>query len=146
MKSRSAAVFAALSAVLALSACARKPAFEVAHTYVVRGRITQLPLPGKPYTSFMLSHEAIPDFFDADGVRVGMQAMVMSFACSDRGLLKPLAVGDKVRMRVVVSKDLVDWDIMGIEKLDSATALALADDESATPPPAPSPAHGAGAK
>ena len=120
-------VFLALALqTLALAACARQPAFGVAHAYVVRGQVVQLPMPGKPGSDFYVSHETIPDFYDAEGQKVGMAAMIMPFPCSDRGKLADLKVGDKIQMTVLVSRDLLQWDISALIKLPAETPLQLA--------------------
>ena len=118
-------VSSALVAV-ALVACARKPAFPVAHTYVVRGQVTQVPAKGKPFSEFRVSHEAIPDFYNAEGEKEGMQAMNMPFPCLDGGLLSHIQVGDKIQMTVLVSKDLTQWDIAEMQKLPPHEPLQLA--------------------
>ena len=112
--------------VLALAACSRNPSFPVAHTYVVRGQVVQLPESGKPGSDFYVNHEAIPDFYDAEGQKVGMVTMIMPFPCSDHQKLANLSVGDKVQLTVLVSKDLLQWDIAEIVKLPAETALQLA--------------------
>jgi len=104
--------------VLALAACSRNPSFPVAHTYVVRGQVVQLPESGKPGSDFYVNHEAIPDFYDAEGQKVGMVTMIMPFPCSDHQKLANLSV--------LVSKDLLQWDIAEIVKLPAETALQLA--------------------
>ncbi len=114
-----------LFAFMLLCSCEKKLSFPVAHTYVVRGQVEQLPEKNKPYSSFMVAHEAIPDFHDVDGEKVGMVAMVMDFPCSDLGMLAPLQVGDKIQMTVVVSKEITQWDILSIEKLAPETALQI---------------------
>lgn len=116
-----------LFVLIFLCSCEKKPAFPVAHTYIVRGQVAQLPELGKPYTCLMVAHEAIPDFYDADGQKVGMQRMTMEFPCTDKGKLADLKIGDKLQMTVIVSKDLLQWDILAIEKLAPGTALHIAE-------------------
>lgn len=111
------------------SACHKepfKPAFAVAHSYVMRGQVVQTIEKGKPYSAFMVSHEALPGFYDAEGTEVGMESMTMPFPCSDPGKLSGLKVGDKIQMTVVVSKDLLQWDIAEIHTLPADTPLKLA--------------------
>lgn len=115
-----------LAAGLLASGCGRKLAFTPAHAYVVRGQVVQLPEKGKPFTDFYVAHEAIPDFYDAEDMKVGMPMMTMPFVCTDPDLLAPLRVGDKIRMTVVVSKGVRDWDITALEKLPPETELKIA--------------------
>ncbi len=99
-----ASVMVILAAAL-LSACADT---EVAsgpeagpHTYTLKGRIVEMP--AGPGGEIQLEHEAIHNLFDARGITVGMDAMMMFF---------PLAVGANTGFEAgnIVEFDLeVDW-------------------------------------
>jgi hypothetical protein len=65
------------------------------HTYVVRGRIEELPQPGSPASSLQIRHEPIPDYVRSDGT-LGMNSMVMPFPVAPGLSLGGLAVGDAV--------------------------------------------------
>lgn len=99
---------------------------SLAHDYTVRGVIAELPDPAKPMSSFRVRHEAIDDFRNKEGARVGMNAMTMSFDALAPGVtLDGLAVGDKLRftIRVTYGPDGPRYPVTAIEKLDPAVEL-----------------------
>jgi hypothetical protein len=75
-----------------------EPAVTDKMTYTVRGEVTQLPEPGAEGSDLMVRHEPIPDFKNAKGEVVGMNAMTMPFPVSNDVSLDGIAVGDKVRL------------------------------------------------
>lgn len=126
------AVMAALAASVACAGCAKKrgPAPDVTKVvYTVRGRIVDLPTPGKPASEFRVAHEAIPDFRASlpDGP-LGMRAMVMPFTPGPGVSLDGLAVGEKIELRFEVDYAkaggaLRDSRVIGLRKLPAETAL-----------------------
>jgi Cu/Ag efflux protein CusF len=94
------AVTLALLAALA-AGCGAEPAPDGRHT--VRGEIVKLPDP--PGTAIYVRHEAIPDFRDAAGKRVGMSSMTMPFALAPGVELGDLAAGDRIEVDLEVRWD-----------------------------------------
>ena len=94
-------------------------------TYSVRGRIIELPEPGKPQREFKVHHEAIDGFVGADGKVVGMSAMTMAFPPGPGVTLSGLAIGDIVSLTFDVrrSNGRFDWHATRIEKLAADTQL-----------------------
>src|SRR3954468_13715841 len=91
---RLASARATLAAILLLLVCCpacsnKEPAPE--HIYTVRGRIVALPDPASPGSNLEIQHEAVPDFVNVKGERVGMSSMVMPFATREGLSLKGLA-------------------------------------------------------
>jgi len=76
------------------------------HRYVVRGEVVGIPAPGARAREIVLRHEAVDDFVDAAGQRVGMDAMVMPFSVGPAEALSEIRVGDKVEAQL-----LVDWAV-----------------------------------
>lgn len=66
--------------------------------HTVRGRVVQLPEPGKPANSFQVHHEPIEHWVSPTG-KVGMNAMVMSFLPAPGLALDGLEVGDVIEFR-----------------------------------------------
>lgn len=100
-----------------------KSGSKPAQSYVVRGQITVMP---GERQEIEIHHEAIADFVNYSGDKVGMMAMIMPFGV-DRGLdLSGVAVGDKVEFTIAM-----DWDrkpagyLTAIRKLPPDTELAL---------------------
>ena len=104
---------------LAAFGCGRDAATPAA-VYEVRGVVRQLPAAETPSPEIVIRHEAVPDFVDMGGRRVGMEAMTMPFPIRDASLLDGIAVGDEVLFRF-----RVDWDgsppleVVALEKLSS---------------------------
>lgn len=66
------------------------------YRYEVKGKIVSLPKEnGKP--EIRIKHEAIKDYVDFSGTKVGMAAMTMSFPLAEGVSLQGLAVGDNVQ-------------------------------------------------
>jgi Cu/Ag efflux protein CusF len=85
-------VFAA--AILAACSSSPEPGGPV-QSYDVHGVVAQLPAgPGK---EFMIQHDPIPDFVNAEGDTVGMNAMTMGFPPAEDLDLSGFTVGDSIR-------------------------------------------------
>jgi Cu/Ag efflux protein CusF len=85
--------------------------------------VVAAPTPVSAGTQVLVRHEAIPDFVDASGKVVGMDAMVMPFEAAPSVPAKDLAVGDKVEVRFSM-----DWTgprlrVERIERLPPGTVL-----------------------
>lgn len=93
--------------------------------YTVRGKIAQVPVPGRPQTEFQVHHEAIDNFADAEGKVVGMGAMVMGFPLGPGVTLDGLAVGDMVELTFPVwwKDGAPDYFVTAIRKLPPETTL-----------------------
>lgn len=114
----------ALAALLALAGCAGGGEEEPSggRTYTVRGQVRQLPSAGNPLIS--VAHEAIDDYVDRQGEKVGMDPMTMPFPVAEEVSLEGIATGD------VVEFDLhVDWQsedpvrVTAIRELPQGTRL-----------------------
>lgn len=116
-------------AALCHAACNRPPAAPArpADSYAMRGEIVRLPPPGG--RDIALRHEAVPDFRDASGKVVGMDAMTMPFTLSadlPPTALAGLAPGDRIAFTLEMR-----WEdpseiarIARIEKLPAGTTLS----------------------
>jgi Cu/Ag efflux protein CusF len=113
--------------VVALAACARtQPAAPAGggETYTVRGVVAALPADGRG--DLTLRHEALPDFVDRGGERVGMDAMTMPFPLAAEVALAGIAVGDPVECTL-----RVDWEaerpveLIAVRELPAGTRLAI---------------------
>lgn len=92
---------------VALAACAGgegRPESEAA-VYTSRGVVRRLPTEGSTAPEIWIRHEAIPDFTDIEGQRVGMDSMTMPFRLDPGVSLEGLEAGDKVRFELSV-----DWE------------------------------------
>jgi Cu/Ag efflux protein CusF len=76
---------------------------ETVQTYRVRGVVVSLPRAGD--ASLTLRHQAVPDFVDRSGERVGMDGMTMPFPVAPGLDLEGVAAGDAVEFTLTV-----DWD------------------------------------
>lgn len=132
--------------VLALSpiACTGPAAEPVgpAETYAMRGEIVRFAPPGE--REIAIRHEAVPDFRDASGKVVGMEAMTMPFTLAadlPKEALSGLAPGDRIaftlEMRWQDPREIAR--VTRIEKLPAGARLAW------DPPPAGAPAPATGA-
>lgn len=72
--------------------------------YTVRGRLSKLPVPGKP-PEIRATHEAIDDFLDGQGRVVGMGAMDMEFPLGPGVSASGLSVGDMLEIDFSVRFD-----------------------------------------
>ncbi|MBL8764203.1 MAG: copper-binding protein [Phycisphaerae bacterium] len=104
--------------------------------YVTRGIIEQLPDPAKPAAQFMVHHEAIDNYANADGRVVGMGSMVMEFPPEKGISLSGLRVGDKVELTFAVWWGRPSrWAATNVVKLPDTTTLEF---RRAKPPSIPS--------
>lgn len=90
------------------------------HTYRARGVLQYLP--PDPNAEILIQHEAIEDFVDRDGKKVGMPAMTMAFAPA-AGLRKTqrFARGDRVQFRFEVRwKETPTLRVIAMRKLPKA--------------------------
>lgn len=94
-----------------------------AQTYVVRGLVKVMP---GERQEIEIHHEAIPDFVNYSGKKVGMMAMTMPFGLQKGLDVGAVAVGDKVEFGLAV-----DWNrkpsgyLTSIRKLPADTQLSL---------------------
>jgi hypothetical protein len=114
---------------------ARRPADKV---YTVRGRITMLPIAGKPTTDLFIMHEAIDDFVNGD--KRGMSSMEMFMPRTPEVGLSEFAVGDIVECDLSVwykpeTAAVESYRITRMKKLPAGTTLTFRE---AAPPLAPS--------
>jgi Cu/Ag efflux protein CusF len=125
------------AAALAFAGCAPKETTPAAapDRYEVRGEIVALPSLGS--REVRVRHEAIPDFRDDGGRKVGMEAMTMPFTLAEGVSTDGFAVGDAVSFTLEV-----DWAskrspvrIAKLEKSDLIERMNLED--GAMPPPTP---------
>lgn len=86
-----------LAAVVGCSTGDSKPddVQALVHSYTVDGILTQLPT--EPGHELMIRHVSIPDFVNASGDTVGMNAMTMGFPLADAAILDGFAAGDTIR-------------------------------------------------
>jgi hypothetical protein len=113
-------------ALLVLLAACSAPApsgGEAPRGYTVRGELVAPPSPVTAGTQLLVRHEAIPDFVDAAGKVVGMEAMVMPFDVAPAVLPKDLAVGDKVELRFTMDWKVPRLQVVRVERLPPGTPL-----------------------
>ena len=67
------------------------------YSYKVAGEILRLPKPQDQKLEIIIRHEAIPDYVDDSGAKVGMPAMTMTFTLSPKVALDSLTVGEQVQ-------------------------------------------------
>jgi hypothetical protein len=85
------------AALILLQACSKPPPPPAPeNVYIVRGRIISLPDARNPGASLAIQHEAVPDYRDPKGDRVGMESMMMPFTPAEGLSLAGLAEGDAV--------------------------------------------------
>jgi Cu/Ag efflux protein CusF len=94
-----------------------------AQRYTVRGELVRIEGSGDA-RQLWIRHEAIPDFADRNGAKVGMSAMVMPFGVDPGVSLDGVTPGTKVRFRLAV-----DWsrNRLAIESLEPLPADAPLD-------------------
>jgi hypothetical protein len=131
--------WASAATALLLAACSASapPSGEGVRVYTVRGELVAPPTPVAAGTHLLLRHEAIPDFVDATGRTVGMDAMVMPFDVAPPVSVKDLAAGDKVEMRFSM-----DWKgprlrVERVDRLPPGTVLRFGPAPGAPPPASP---------
>lgn len=105
------------------SAQTAEPAAPADHTYTVRGIVRLLPDPKSPGAQLNIQHEAIPEFVDWDGKKVGMKEMVMPFPVKPGVSLEGIAVGDKVEFVFEVFTKKKSYHLTKITKLPADTAI-----------------------
>lgn len=109
--------------LLALAACrasAPEPGAS-ARRYTMRGVVVQLPDRGSAHPQVVLRHERIPDFRDASGAVIGMDAMTMPFDLAPAASAPALAVGDQVEAVLAVDWARPSVQIERLSKLPAAT-------------------------
>lgn len=127
-------VLALILAALALARCEKAPATlpragaGADYTYIVRGKIEDLPEAGRPGSSLLIHHEAVDGFvnlYNPDAER-GMNSMVMPFTPAPGLSLDGLAVGDIIEFTWEVRKTGDPRSaIVAIRKLPADTALTF---------------------
>ena len=73
-----------------------------------------------------MAHEAIPDFVDASGKTVGMDAMTMSIPVDPAVDLAPFSIGDRVDFDLLVDWSTNETRIIALRPLPAETTLQLA--------------------
>jgi Cu/Ag efflux protein CusF len=91
--------------------------------YIVRGEIVRLPAAGAETAQLMIRHEAIPDFVNKTGEKVGMQAMTMAFQTAAGVSLQGFQVGDKIEFGLRVDWENNTYEILELKKLPPDTPL-----------------------
>ena len=96
-----------------------------ARRYTFRGEIVRLPEAGARKREILLRHERIPDFVNAQGKTVGMDAMVMPFEVGPGASLDGVQVGDKVEVRLAVDFSGPALRLELVKELPPETVLEL---------------------
>jgi Cu/Ag efflux protein CusF len=94
-----------------------------ARRYTFRAEVVRLPEPGLKRPEITLRHERIPDFVNAEGKTVGMDAMVMPFEVGQGASLAGVDVGDKVAVRLAVDWSGPTFRLEEVKELPAETAL-----------------------
>src|SRR6266540_5377444 len=97
----------AAAALVALPACRGAPKTTLgpaAQRYTVRGEVVQVS-DGPDGRSLFIRHEAVPDFVDRTGAKVGMASMTMPFKAGPSVAGVTLRPGEKIQFRFGV-----DWE------------------------------------
>ena len=118
---------AALLLLAALTACPGPPQNTLGpatRRYVVRGEVVRVA-DEAGRRSIFIRHEAIPDFVDRTGARVGMASMTMPFPAGPRVTALELHPGDKVRFRFGVDWERNVTELEEVERLPASTALSF---------------------
>lgn len=128
----------------ASTAAGEKTRGEPTGIYTVRGVIISLPDPKKVGSDLQIRHERIPEFKDASGVAIGMNAMIMPFPLAKGVTLDGLATDDKVEFTFAawMQPGQRGWELRTIQKLPSDTPL----DFTAAGPAPVKPAEGSASK
>lgn len=119
----------AAAALLAFlpGACRKDPPPRVdpsAPRYTVRGEVVQVD-DTSAGRSLLVRHEAIPDFVDSSGARVGMQAMIMPFQVGRSVEGADVKPGERIRLRFAVDWKVHTMQVESIERLPPDTALVF---------------------
>jgi len=96
--------------------------------YTVRGEVVQVDDTSSG-RSLLVRHEAIPDFVDSSGARVGMQAMIMPFQVGPSVEGADVKPGDRLRLRFAVDWKVHTMEVEAIERLPPDTALVFGKKE-----------------
>jgi Cu/Ag efflux protein CusF len=86
----------------------------------------QLPDPKYETPRITLRHERVPDFKDANGAVVGMEAMTMPFDLASADVARSLAVGDGVEAVLAVDWKKPSFRIERLARLPPGTRLDFA--------------------
>ncbi len=108
-------------------ACKQSPATRVgpsAQRYTVRGEVVGIQGSGGD-RAFVVKHEAIPDFVDATGAKVGMAPMTMAYRVGPGAADAEAKPGDKVRFRFAMDWKTNAMELESLERLPPDTALEL---------------------
>jgi len=126
--------------LLLLAACGGQPtASAPPPSYTVRGVLRSLPEAGASLPEVLIRHQAIPEFTDADGQVVGMQAMSMPFVVENPELLAGLAPGAAIEIdfEVRFKERKLLW-LTDLRPVDTASQdTAPRDTEPTQPAPEP---------
>jgi Cu/Ag efflux protein CusF len=120
-------LFAAAAVLAALTACPGPPQNTLGpatRRYVVRGEVVRVADEGGR-RSVLIRHEAIPDFVDRSGARVGMASMTMPFPAGPRVAALELRPGDKILFRFGIDWERNVTELEEVERLPAGTALTL---------------------
>jgi Cu/Ag efflux protein CusF len=82
--------------------CRGNPPALPEHRYTVAAEIIRVSAPDSPRREVVLQHEAVPEFVDIDGKKVGMEAMTMPFPVAPGVDLSAFQASDAVRATFVV--------------------------------------------
>ncbi len=124
LRSIAGAAIAALAFSFPL-ACKQSPTTRVgpaAQRYTVRGEVVSVEGP-EGGRSFVIRHEAVPDFVDATGAKVRMAPMTMAFRAGPGAADADAKPGDKVRFRFAMDWKTNAMELESIERLPLDTAL-----------------------
>ena len=95
------------------------------HSYKVRGIVKHVGI-GPKKTMLTIHHEAIPDWTNRSGKKMGMMSMSMDFTASPSLDIGGVKAGDKVAFAVDVYYGAnTRMEVTSIEKLPSPTELEL---------------------
>jgi Cu/Ag efflux protein CusF len=110
-------------------ACRKAPESRVgasAPRYTVRGEVVQV-MEAPAGRTLLVRHEAIPEFEDASGARVGMKAMVMPFEVGPSLGAEGLKPGDRIRLRFAVEWKSQAMVVEAVEPLPAADRALVFD-------------------
>jgi len=121
-----AVVLSCLAMALPIS-CKQSPTTRVGPTaqrYTVRGEVVSVEGP-EGGRSFVIRHEAVPDFVDGSGARSVMPPMTMTYRAGPGAADADAKPGDKVRFRFAMDWSTNAMELESIERLPPDTALQL---------------------
>jgi hypothetical protein len=98
-------------------------ASPTAHSYAMRGVVTELPEPGGKDRSLMVRHEPVPTFVGVSGDVIGMDSMTMPFELAPGVKFDDIHVGDKIAFTLVMDWKKNSAQITALHKLPADTAL-----------------------